>query len=50
MVGAAADGTALFWDTDAHAVAARICGSNPAAAARILTPSLLNGDYPALCP
>ncbi|HEU5426081.1 MAG TPA: AAA family ATPase [Actinocrinis sp.] len=50
VVGAAADGTALFWDTDAAAVAARICASNPAAAARILTPSLLGGDYPALCP
>src|SRR6185437_12897814 len=50
VVGAAADGTALFWDTDAAAVAARICASNPATAARILTPALLGGDYPALCP
>lgn len=50
VVGSAADGTALFWDTDAAAVAARVCASNPVAAARILTPSLLGGDYPALCP
>lgn len=50
VVGAAADGTALFWDTDAAAVAARVCGSDPAVAARILTPSLVAGDYPALCP
>jgi WD40 repeat protein len=50
VVGSAADGTALFWDTDAAAVAARICASNPADAARILTPSLRGGAYPALCP
>jgi WD40 repeat protein len=50
VAGSAADGTALFWDTDAAAVAARICASNPAEAARILTPSLLGGGYPALCP
>ncbi len=50
VVGSAADGTALFWDTDARAVADRICASDPAAAARVFTPLLVDGDYPDLCP
>ncbi|MGH3417344.1 MAG: WD40 repeat domain-containing protein, partial [Actinocrinis sp.] len=49
VVGAAPDGTALFWDTDPASVAARICRSNPAAAAQFLTPQLLSGGYPPLC-
>jgi WD40 repeat protein len=50
VVGAEADGTALFWDGDPGEVARRICAAGPAAAARILAPSLLGAGYPPLCP
>jgi WD40 repeat protein len=50
IVGAEADGTALFWDSEPSDVATRICAADPAAAARILAPSLLGSGYPALCP
>ncbi|HET7095454.1 MAG TPA: hypothetical protein VFI22_18325, partial [Thermomicrobiales bacterium] len=50
VVGAAPDGTALFWDTDPDGVADRVCRSHPQDAARFLTPQLVDGAYPPLCP
>jgi WD40 repeat protein len=50
VVGAEADGTASFWDSEPGDVANRICAADPAAAARSLAPSLLGSGYPALCP
>lgn len=50
VIGAAADGTALFWDIDADQVAIRLCASNLTAAAAVLTPQLTANGFPPLCP
>lgn len=50
VVAAAGDGTPLFWDTKASEVANRICASNPAGSAPVLTPFLLGVTYRPVCP
>jgi WD40 repeat protein len=50
VVGAALDGTALFWDTGADQVANRICLSQLAGAAPALAPYLRGVSYRPVCP
>jgi WD40 repeat protein len=50
VAGAAADGTALFWDTEANSVANRICASRPAGDVPDLIPYLLGVTYRPVCP
>jgi hypothetical protein len=49
LVGAAWDGTALFWDTEADNVANRICARHPAGTAPALAPYLLGVTYHPVC-
>lgn len=50
VVGGAADGTAMFWDTKADEVANRFCASQSADAATVLQPYLLGVTYHPVCP
>jgi WD40 repeat protein len=50
VVGAAADGTAVFWDIRPGAVASRICASHPHAGAAALRPYLRGITYRPICP
>jgi WD40 repeat protein len=50
IVGAAADGTALFWDIDSDAIANRICASHPSGTRQLLAPYLTGVDYTPVCP
>ena len=50
VVGAAADGTAVFWDIRPGAVAARMCASRPHVSAALLRPYLRGITYRPACP
>jgi WD40 repeat protein len=50
LVGAAADGTAVFWDIRPDAVASRICASHPRVSAAVLQPYLRGVSYRPACP
>jgi WD40 repeat protein len=50
VVGAAADGSAVFWDIRPDAVASRICAAQPHVSAAVLRPYLRGITYRPACP
>jgi WD40 repeat protein len=50
LVGAAADGAAVFWDIRPDAVASRICAAQPHVSAAVLLPYLRGITYRPACP
>jgi WD40 repeat protein len=50
LIGAAADGTAVFWDIRPDAVARRICAAQPHVSAAVLRPYLRGITYRPACP